>query len=185
MTCCQVPEFRRNEILILYQVFESAATDLGQRRREFVNVLRIHYKWAGSQELRAMFDVVYHHEVRFQQNLLAQNLVNENTPLILELFGSLDKDRNGVIDLNEFEKVLPSSRFADADANADGVLSVAEFTTFLTANSHLIERMERYLRAKGLEKSESRRKKLEDLFESYPQSPGSGWRPSLSMLRKR
>lgn len=180
-----VPEYRRKEILNLYQVFTTKAVDFAQRRREFLKVLRLYYKWAGPEELEAMFAVVYHHEVHFQGGLLATDLVNQNTSLILELFGRMDEDRNGVLDVHEFEKVLPASMFAAADSNGDGVLTLAEFTAFLSRHSHCIEPIRRYLQSKSEAKREARRKRLDALFVAYPKSPGSGWRPSLSVLRRR
>ena len=177
-----IPTFRKKEILKLYEVFESKSKIFESRRDEFIKILKIYYKWADKKELISMFDVVYNHELLFQANQYAKKVVEEYKSLIIELFGNIDEDHNGMIDVDEFKKVLPISMFAEADSNKDGMISMDEFIDFLTTNSNIIGEIRSSLNKILNEKKTARDNTLKSIFKSYPEVHETNWRPSLVML---
>ena len=178
-----IPKYRRNEILKLYKVFHGTSSEFRIRREEFVRLLQVYYKWANRAELLKMFSVVYEHELEFQIYNQVSHLIDDNISLILDIFGTIDGDQNGCIDMHEFTKVFPNASFTDADSDGNGVLSVQEFVNFLVKNPKLIASVGRHIQNTTTQRKEARQLKLNTLFKSFPASPGSGWRPSLSDLK--
>lgn len=180
-----MPQHRRQEILKLHDVFTTKATTFEKRQQEFKKILKIHYRWANERNIRIMIRVIYDRELKIQASIHARYLVDTHLSTIMELFGKMDTDQNGGIDSLEFQKMLPEGdmfSFVDVDADNDGVISVNEFVGWLTKNRNLIDVIHHRLEVALNEKQVSRRNRLDQLFVSYPTSPGSGWRPSLSML---
>ena len=58
-----IPNYRRQEIVRIYQVFKSNTVDLKKRSVEFKKILRSYYKWADDKELHEMFEVVRRHHL--------------------------------------------------------------------------------------------------------------------------
>ena len=75
-----------------------------------------------------------------------------------------------------------ATNIQQADVNGDGMISVNEFVIYLTKHPELIDSIRKHLVRTTTQKKTERRSKLNALFVSFPKSPGSGWRPSLSML---
>lgn len=184
-----IPAHRKRDILKLYSVFNMSA-DIQKRKKEFMRVLKIYYKWADIQELRDMYRVVYEHEVERELQRIALHTVEGRTADIIKVFCSINDDKNGTISIAEFAKFAQPflkertmQVFADADANGDGVLSVREFAYYVSKNGELLAHFDDILASALEQRHADFVDRVSVLFKNYPDSPSDrSWRPSLSLL---
>ena len=184
-----MPAYRKREILELYSVFDRP-DDIQKRRVAFMRLLKAHYRWADSKELRSMYRVVYEHEIERELQRIALRTIETRTDEILKVFSSMDDDKNGTISIAEFVncaqpflKDKTAQIFADADTNGDGVLSVREFAYYIGKNEQLLACFNDILASALEQRRADFTGRVSVLFKHHPESPSDlSWRPSLSML---
>ena len=182
-----VPQYRMKEIKRLYDVFDFKSDNLTERKQEFKRVLHIHYKWASASELNEFYNFVYEKEVSFEIAKRETEAIEGVKDDIVKLFGSFDKDKNGVIDYYEFvhQDEHIQELFAQMDVNRDGQVSIEEFVDFIRNHAHIIETMKVHIKRVKDTTLSKRINNLSVLFKKFPFSPttpGSGWRPALNAL---
>lgn len=182
-----LPKYRINEIKNLYDVFEFDSEHLSQRKREFKRVLSIHYKWARHSELNEFYNIVYDREVSRELCKYATEAIDGVKDDMIALFGSFDRDKNGVIDYYEFvhQDEYMQELFSTMDVNCDGQVSIAEFVEFIKRNPNVVDTLKMHVKRVKRSNHNKRINQLSVLFKKFPFSPttpGSGWRPRLSAL---
>lgn len=182
-----IPAYRRKEIRSLYEVFEFRSEHLSLRKQEFKKALRVHYTWARASELEDFYKLVYKAELSLECSKHATEAVEGLKADLLELFGALDEDKNGVIDYYEFTHgdAHMQDLFGAMDVNRDGQVTVEEFVGYVRDHLHVVEAMRAHVARAKSAASRARINALSVLFKKFPASPttpGSGWRPDLSAL---
>lgn len=146
-----IPIYRQKEVLKLYNAIKNDLGDnLFNRKKKFIEILKIYYKWESYSNLKVIFNkYVMDKDINYINNLNSNNLKKIYGNDIIKLFGFIDTNNNGSIDLYEFKTILRKINiynsnieelFQTADLNNDGVLDIDEFFKFITRNDILYEK---------------------------------------------
>lgn len=180
-----IPEYRRQEILRIYNVFHEN-TNIESRKRSFKKILKTYYKWAGTHELNCMYNIIYDFEIERELTMNINNIMIKNKDKIIKIFGCMDEDRNGKIDMQEFQKFTNMEKsetlFNDADSNQDGCIDINEFFNFIQNNAAHFQNLENMIEEADKNKKKQWSSKMSVIFENLPSSPNASWRPSLTDL---
>ena len=167
---------------------------LKERQQSFKNILRSYYPWVSKRELNLMYDIVASQELQKDRRNWVKNIQKSYKAQLLYLFGQIDSDSNGVIDLIEFKKVIKlngnfddetaEKLFNKADKDKNGLLDFQEFTELLSHNKYLRENLSVILNQATKQKKDEHKKRLSVIFKNLPNSPlKENWRPSLANLQ--
>lgn len=185
-----IPRYRKREIRKLYEVAKDTLGDTPlRRRRAFVNILRIYHKWADRDELNRMFDVVAAQDQILLNERFATHLQTTHGKRIMKMFGSIDKDGSGGIDLEEFQTISTgcgidaASAFQTADLDGNGILDLSEFSALIAQHAVLRRHIVRILDQSETDLTHKRARSLLMLFNDSFVSNDER-RPSLVDLRR-
>ena len=78
-TIPNIPKYRVNEIIKLYDAIKhTLSTDNRIRRRKFITILRVYYKWEKPHTIQFMFDkYVKQLDIEYMTHARAKNIKNE------------------------------------------------------------------------------------------------------------
>lgn len=183
-----IPKYRMNEIIKLHEASKhTLSTDTRIRRRVFISVLRAYYRWEKPETIRYMFDtIVKPLDIEYMTTLRSKNIKKEYGQIVKELFGSIDANDDGCIDLDEFKYALRKvdgidykELFNKADTNKDGILDTNEFYRLVASTPELRNNFDTIMSSAIYENDIKEFERQSRIFKNDI----SGRRPSLSDLR--
>lgn len=162
-------------------------TESNIRKRIFLSTLRVYYRWEKPQTIRYMFEtIIKPREIEYMTKLRSKNIKREYGDMVKQLFGSIDSNDDGCIDLEEFkyalrkvDNIATEELFNKADINNDGILDTNEFYRLVASTPELRNNFDTIMRSAL---NENERKEHERHLRIFKTDP-SGRRPSLSDLR--
>ena len=190
-----LPKYIQNDIQKLYKASKNETYgDINQRKKGFFTLFKIYYPWATRKELNKMHDLIIPDEIEYDCNIWAKNTSNQYKKDIIKLFGVIDKDSSGGIDINEFklavqqvsklEDKIIEDMFKKADKDNNKILDIKEFIQFISKNSLLRKNFSKILEKTYNRNKEKDKNRLSILFKNLPESPiRINWRPSLANLK--
>jgi hypothetical protein len=191
----KLPAYQQRQILDLYR---ASADTLGanprERRRAFVDLLRLYFPFYSAMDLQSAYDVVRRHEEFHMQSRLIRRIHGEYGHRIVRLFGKWDANGDSAISLDEFREAMCATAlsrahvdvlFARADADGNGELSLDEMVDFLARSPTLLTELEGVLSSSERAETRRRRNSLALLFSDGAAERLSDprVRPSLADVR--
>jgi Ca2+-binding EF-hand superfamily protein len=190
-TFADIPEHVKNHIETLYFAMQRHLGDTERlRKRCFVSMLKVYYKWESTETLSKYFDMILKNfECLYLMEQRSKSVERSYSTQVMQLFGAVDIDGNSSIDLNEFKNAVQclevdvdwSKMFYDADKDHNGSLDVLEFYNLVANTPVLYTNFETILEHTREENDRKNRRKRSRLF-SYDDMHT---RPCLKNLRKR
>ena len=186
-----IPEHVKIHIENLYYAMQRHLGDTERlRKRRFVSMLKVYYKWESKETLSKYFDMILQSVERFYIMEQRSRSVEKNySQQVMKLFGAVDIDGNHSIDLNEFQNAVQClevdvdwcKMFKNADRDNNGSLDVLEFYNLVANTPVLYTNFETILEHTREVNDRKNRRKRSRLF-SYDDMHA---RPCLNNLRKR
>ena len=184
----KIPAFRIKEIKKLYEAIKHVLGENARiRRRAMISTLRIYYRWESLKTLEYMFDeYVKPIDIEYMTTIRAKKIKNEYGEMVKQLFGAMDDDNNGSIDLDEFkyalrkvDDIIPEELFNKADINSDGVLDQCEFYRLVASTPELRNNFELIITGAVNENTKKEYERISRIFKNDV----TNRRPSLTDLR--
>ena len=188
----EFPEYRKKEILDIYDVSKKKLGEtLNARKINFLKIVKAYYPFFVECDYKNAYDCIYTHEKNLQTQKRAKVLNEEYGLQLIKLFGKIDGDGNGQIDIHEFSKYFGKSLdtdvyncFKNADKDGNGVLDLKEFLEFVSKNPRTLECFKKTVDRAQMDLEEERRKYLSSIFKILPiDESGNPRRPSLCDIR--
>ena len=183
-----LPKYRIHEIMKLYESCKhTLGTESRIRRRAFSKLLQVYYKWETKSNIQKIFDkYVKPREIEYMTKFRAKNIKTEYGELVKRLFGSIDNNDDGCIDLDEFkyavrklDNIDSDDLFEKADTNNDGVLDTNEFYKLVASEPILRNNFDLIMDSAVNENNRKEYERKSRIFKNDI----SGRRPSLSDLK--
>ena len=182
-----IPKYRENEIKKLYNVAkQTLGIETNQRKRRFMSTLRLYYPWENNETIQRMFNIIKPQEIEYMIRFRSKKIKLEYGKMVRELFGSMDANDDGTIDLDEFKYALRNVEnincddlFLKADANDDGVLDTNEFYRLVASTPELRNNFNTIMESALNENC----RKTEERHYRIFKNDVIGRRPSLSDLK--
>jgi len=190
-----IPPYITKHVIDLYNASqETSIGDIRDRRKTFKNILKSYYPWISKKELNTMYEIVIYQETEKDRKNWVKNVKDSYKDKIIRLFGKIDSNSDGVIDINEFKNIIKinvnfddkvaENMFNKADKDNNGTLDFDEFTELLSNNKFLRENLYDILKISDKRKEVSHKNRLSIIFKNIPTSPlRQNWRPSLANIR--
>jgi Ca2+-binding EF-hand superfamily protein len=183
-----IPKYRENEIKKLYNATkQTLGSETNQRKRRFMSTLRIYFPWENTETIQQMFNIIKPQEIEYMIKFRSKKLKLEYGKMVRELFGTIDANDDGTIDLDEFKYALrkvetidSDELFLKADTNNDGVLDTNEFYRLVASTPELRNNFDAIMESAL---NENYRKTMDQQLRIF-KTDVTGRRPSLSDLRK-
>ena len=100
-----LPKYRGNEIIDIYNASSSKlGNTLNERKICFFRILKSYYPFFVECDYNNAYKCIYENEKNLQLKKRAKRLNEEYGLQLINLFGKIDEDGNGTIDVNEFSK---------------------------------------------------------------------------------
>ena len=190
-----IPIHIKTHIYELYDVYytENNSNKNIKVKNGFRSILHLYYPWATKHELNKMYDLIIPIKQKNDRKIWSTDIYNTYNKEITTLFGKIDSNNNGEIDLNEFKIAVKMSivldnkiilqMFKDADTNNNGTIDITEFITFISNNPILRKNFVKILLTTAQKNKNIHQKKLAVIFKNVPNSPNRiNWKPSLTDL---
>ena len=188
-----IPEHIKLHIESLYYAMQC---HLGEeerlRKRYFISMLKVYYKWESTQTLSKYFDMIIKNLEKIYLLEQRSKLIEKRYSMqVMKLFGAIDVDGNCGIDLKEFESAVEcvdtetdidwSKIFFEADKDHNGTLDVMEFYDLIAKTPILYKNFDQIIAHTNSENIRKNMRKRSQLFSYDVMSA----RPCLSILRKK
>ena len=184
-----LPKYRVKEIIDLYNASTSKlGNTLNERKIYFFRILKSYYPFFVECDYNNAYKCIYENEKNLQLKKREKSLNEEYGLQLINLFGKIDEDGNGKIDVNEFSKYFKkcingdaSSYFRNADKDGNGVLDLEEFIEFVCSSPYIFKNFTKTISSAQKDVEEERRNYLSSIFKILPFDEfGNPRRPSLS-----
>ena len=186
------PKYRKKEIIDLYHASnKNLGETLNVRKINFLKILKAYYPFFVDCDYKNAYNCIYENEKKIQIKKRAKTLNEKYGLQLINLFGEIDKDGNGTIDIKEFSKYFDkilnnnvSIYFDCADKDGNGVLDLNEFLEFVCSHPHIFTCFKTTVDMAQNDSDEKRKKYLSSIFNFLPvDNLGNPRRPSLCDIR--
>jgi len=183
-----IPKYRENEIKKLYNIIKNTlGPESKMRQRRFESTLKLYYPWENRVTIKYMFNTfIKPLDIEYMIKLRSKNIKREYGTMVRELFGSMDANNDGGIDLDEFkyalrkvENINSVDLFDIADTNDDGILDIEEFYRLVAKTPELRNNFDIIMTSASNENYKRRIEHQARIFKNDV----TGRRPSLSDIR--